>query len=102
MTIANDLLALLPDDWHISNIINLDNASWQVNASNGEHVVVATGEEIEDACTIACHKIDIGDFAGRLFYLERMKAVEAPTAESKSLLQALGFKPKAQPILRRL
>lgn len=101
MTIHDDILALLPEDWRISNIINLD-PNWQINATNGEHVVIATGTEIEDACALACHKIEIGDFAGRLFYLERMKAAESPTAESKSLLQALGFKPKTQPVLRRL
>lgn len=102
MTFAADLNALFPDDWCVSNIINLNDTGWQINASDGEHVVIATGTEIEDACALACHKIDIGDFAGRLFYLERMKAAEGPTAESKSLLQALGFKPKAQPVLRRL
>lgn len=101
MPIHDDILALLPEDWRISNLINLD-PNWQINATDGEHVVVATGAEIESACALACYKISIGDFAGRLFYLERMKAAEAPTAEGKSLLQALGFKPKAQPVLRRL
>lgn len=104
MSLADDLNSLLPDDWYISNIINLDHTSWQVNASDGEHVVVASGEEIESACALACHKITIGDFVGRLFSLGRLRHAEAPTIESKSLLQALGFKSKAstQQPLRRL
>lgn len=103
MTLANDLNSLLPDDWYISNIINLNHSTWQINASDGEHVVVASGDEIEDACDLACYKIGIGDFAGRLFSLGRLRHAEAPTVESKSLLQSLGFKPKPPPEpLRRL
>jgi hypothetical protein len=101
VSLQDNLNALLPEDWALSNLINLD-PGWQVNATNGEHVVVATGADIESACALACHKIDIGDFAGRLFHLERMKATEPSSPEGKSLLQALGFKPKAQPVLRRL
>lgn len=101
MTIHDDILALLPEDWHISNLINLA-PNWQINATNGEHVVIATGNEIESACALACYKIEIGDFAGRLFSLGRLRHAEAAPAVPSSLLQALGFKPKAQPVLRRL
>lgn len=101
MSYADDLNALLPEDWHISNLINLA-PNWQINATNGEHVVIATGNEIESACDLACYKIEIGDFVGRLFSLGRLRHAEASAPEPSSLLQALGFKPKAQLVLRRL
>lgn len=61
---------LLPEDWGLSNLVWL-NLEWQVNVTNGEYVVVATGDSISNALDNAHRKIESGEFIGRLFWLER-------------------------------
>lgn len=106
MSIANDIQALLPPDWHISNLIFLE-PDWQVNICDGEYVVIGTGNTIEEAIvTAATNTQDPAKYIGRLFSLGRLKLDEPSKPEdysTGSLFDILGFtKPKPTTPIRRI
>lgn len=87
----------LPEGWCITHIISLE-PEWQVNAKDDEHVVVATGDSIDEALGNACDKIANHQYHGRLFELERM--YREPAQIPFNLALALGIR-KPQIITRR-
>lgn len=88
----------LPEDWTLSNLINLS-PGWQANICDGEYVIVATGDTIEDALANAANKtLDSRNYLGRLFSLPRID--DTPPKVDLSVLLGLA-KPKGPP-LRRL
>ena len=91
----------LQSDWHMTHIIRLGEASWQVNISDGEHVAVATGSCIEEALMNAQVKANEGDFVGRLFHLAPLRSPEAQ-ASGNALLASLGLGKAKLPIKRRI
>jgi|HubBroStandDraft_6_1064221.scaffolds.fasta_scaffold02348_6 hypothetical protein len=69
MTLAQSINDHLPIGWHFTICLCLADDDWQINATNDEYVVVATGASIEDALVAACNKIDAEKYAGRLNWL---------------------------------
>lgn len=71
MSIEEQFAELLPESWQLSNLVFL-NPEWQVNATDGEYVVVATGLSITEALDNAYLKVDAGIYIGRLALLDRI------------------------------
>ncbi len=93
MSILESLNSWLPDGWTISHVIALE-ASWEVIIGNGEYVIVATGDEIEDALFIAADKTeDHANYTKRLFSLENY----AYSAEPRPKVSLDGLGPQANP-----
>lgn len=78
----------LPEGWTLSNLIFLD-PNWQANIADGEGVVVATGETIEESLTNAKVKAYEGKYVGK-FKFEH--ADNSPTYSN--LAERLGLIPK--------
>lgn len=97
--IIDTINAQLPDDWRLSTLTSLGD-EWQVNATDGEMVVSATGESIEDALANAAFNANNGIYLGRLFCLGRLSAADSPTFGT--LLERIGLaKPPEPPLKRR-
>ncbi len=98
MALETSISSLLPYGWTLSNLISLDDG-WQANICDGEFVVAATGDSIEDALTHAASKtLDSRHYLGRLFHLPRLAE---PTPGPSTLLSALGLAKPHHPELRR-
>lgn len=98
--IQDQIQSLIPDGWFLSNLINLD-PGWQANLSNGEFVVIGSGEMIDDALAMAGYKTDDpSQYAGRLFHLPRLH--EPDNGDGLSLLARLGLNKPRNPIARRV
>jgi hypothetical protein len=100
----DEINSYLPDGWSATTITCLD-PEWQVIAKDDEHVVVATGENIELALAQAAYNIQNYIFVGRLFSLGRMSYHEddkpaKPKLNPQRLLQSLGLV-KDEPFTRR-
>lgn len=101
MPLAVEMNSLLPEGWCIHNIINLE-PGWQVNISDGEWIVVATGEDIEDALALANTKtLDETQYTGRLASLPRLRASKDLDPSIGSILAGLIGRPEAKPVRRR-
>ncbi len=88
------------EDWTISHLINL-RPGWQVNLDDGQYVVVATGDTIDEALEAAADKIDCGRFAGEKFkpiidHITSKFQKVAAQASGSALLERLGLKRKFQ------
>lgn len=95
------LLAELSDSgWTFTHLINL-RPGWQVNLVDDTHVVIATGETIEDAFNSAISKAQNGEYAGQLFSIGRMMSPEL-RMEGSSLLARLGLLKEEKPFERRV
>ena len=88
MSIEDQFTEQLPPDWQLSNLIYND-GTWQVNATDGEHVVIATGITISEALDNAYIKADAGEFIGKLFSLGRIESSEFDRDRLASLLAQL-------------
>lgn len=97
VSLETQIAEQLPPDWQLSNLIFNDN-TWQVNATDNEHVVVATGATISEALDNAYIKADTGEFNGRLFSLGR---IESSDHMRDSLADLLATLPPAKPFKRR-
>ena len=100
MSILDDLNSQLPNDWHLTHIIYLD-PEWQVNISNDEYAITATGATIEDALIAAHEKtFNPSNHLGRLFDLGHIE----PSSYfiRGSLAERLGLIRKQEPIKRRI
>ena len=64
--ILEQIEAILPNGWCLSNLIALDDG-WQVNVKDDEHVVVAIADTIELALYEAAYKAENHDYLGRLY-----------------------------------
>lgn len=91
----------MPEGWILTHIINLD-PGWQVNTKDDEHVVVATGETIEEAIIGASIKIAYGDYNGTLFHVASIRSPEFNFDSPRALLAKLGLTRPSAPIKRRL
>lgn len=69
MTLSQSLNDHLPIGWRFTLVLCLADDDWQINATNDEYVVVATGSSIEDALAQASIKIHEEKYAGRLNWL---------------------------------
>jgi hypothetical protein len=83
----------VPHGWRITHMILLD-PDWQVIIQDGEHVVVATGDDIEHAIDVAIEKVECGHYNGRLFHLKPLDPL--PKFDIMSIISA------RLPKLRRL
>ena len=83
--LAETINNLLPDAWHICNVVFLD-PDWQVIAADDDYVVVATGETIEAALAQAVTKIHLGKYAGS-FSIGNLRAPEAPKVDLMQLMR---------------
>lgn len=102
MTFLEEIVAILPEYWNLSNLINLK-PGWQANIADDEHVAIGTGATIEDALLSAATKANEGIYIGRLAHLERrLVETEETSAEGQSLLQKLGLGKPKQPFERRI
>ena len=96
--IASQIASHLPEGWALHNLIYID-PDWQVNICDGEWVVVATGETIEDALAAASAKtLDESQYIGRLACLDRLRSAEP---RDNGLLAMLGLV-QEQPKMRRI
>lgn len=99
--ILDQLNNRLEQGWFITCLTYLD-PEWQAIARDDEHVVTATGADIESAIDAANHKILTCRYIGRLFALGP-RYIDDSTAEPAAvsaldLAALLGFnKPKAPP-----
>jgi len=89
----------LPDDWQVTNLSELGDRDWQVICSDEVHVVIATGDTIEDAILHAAARIFDGVYAGTLF-----GAAKRDEFEDKKipLLSLLGLEKPKQTFNRRV
>lgn len=100
----DDLLTEIAEaGWLVSNLYQLDSNLWRVNLRRPD----IDGDYCTDwaeAPTLASALAECMDKLHEAeWFPERQTTVSAaPKPEAQSFLQALGFKPKAQPILRRL
>jgi hypothetical protein len=85
----------VPSGWRITHMILLD-PDWQVIIQDGEHVVVATGDSIEEAVDVAIEKSHYGHYNGRLFELKDLIKDPIPKFDIMSIVSA------RLPKLRRL
>jgi hypothetical protein len=85
----------LPEGWKITSMILID-PDWQVIIQDGEHVIVATGDSIEEAVDAAIEKSDYGHYSGRLFKLKDLIKDPLPKFDIMSIVNA------RLPKLRRL
>jgi hypothetical protein len=84
MTLAQSINDHLPISWRFTLVLCFADDDWQVNATNDEYVVIATGASIEDALMAASEKIHLEKYAGRLNWLVN-KAIETDKV-SKGLI----------------
>lgn len=91
MTLAQSLNDHLPIGWRFTICLCLADDDWQINATNDEYVVVATGLTIEDALAQASTKIHEEKYAGRLNWLAHKSTDEQRTAMSGISLASLGL-----------
>lgn len=105
----SDLATLLNafplEGWQVSNVVRLTEDSWQVNITNEEHLVLATGDTIEAAFDKANDKASRGEYYGRLITAARITWEEVSDGECKpppiqDLLPGL-FAPKVDPNFKR-
>ncbi len=89
MTLSQSLNDHLPIGWRFTLVLCLAADDWQINATNDEYVVVATGSSIEDALAQASIKIHEEKYAGRLNWLANS---ERPMSQASTLtLASLGL-----------
>jgi len=87
------LAVFMPDDWRVTHVIELNRDDWQVNCTDDDHVVVATGTNIQGALEAAREKIETGSYAEKINYRPA-----APDAPKINLLSRLGMnRPKVTP-----
>lgn len=67
--ILDAINACLPPRFHITHLIFLD-PDWQVNASDGEHIAVATGPTVEEALAAIHEKVARGSWAGHFHFFD--------------------------------
>lgn len=100
----DDLLTEIAEaGWLVSNLYQLDGGLWRVNLrrpdTDGDYCTdwfeAPTLAEALAECMAKLHEAE-------WFANTQTTVSAAPKSETPSLLQALGFKSKAQPVLRRL
>jgi hypothetical protein len=93
MSLLQSLNALLPIGWRLTHLIHLD-PEWQVNITDDDHVVVATGETPERALAMASANIIAERYAGRIFALGAM--YREGSERITNLAERLGLIPKGR------
>jgi hypothetical protein len=91
MNISQSLNDHLPISWRFTLVLCLADDDWQVNATNDEYVVVATGASIEDALMAASEKIHQEKYAGRLNWLANKEAETDRVPKGSISLSSLGL-----------
>lgn len=84
-SLAEQLQRLCPPTFKIANVIRLNETSWQVNISDDNGVIVATGDTIELALDASCEKATNHEYIGR-FRLDDAQITKI------SLIELLGLK----------
>lgn len=90
-----DTMIELPNNFQVTHIMRIGH-DWQVNASDDEYCLFATGATITEALLNAAAKIAAEDYSGRKY---DGSAPELEFNAQRSLAQRLGLVPKADPVI---
>lgn len=82
-----------PHGWSLAHIIHLD-PGWQVAVRDDEHICIATGDTIHQACKLAIEKAIAGDHFGRLYTPQDFSN---PPPNLQSVLEGMGLLRKRDP-----